>query len=305
MTSKLRWSAPAWALFTTRHATETLADDLPVAVTVEQMGPARILHLGIGKGKVSIAIALGKSPNATFTVRSAAEGGACVDALATWLGVPVPTPATDAVAKPPPVTVGVIDMGRGKGQRHVWQLVQIVLGYESRFYLIWRVAGTEAFICEHESGNRDALIAELAAVLRDGTREVGGAPPTNGHYFMFDGEQSTVDTRAWARKLHLEKADVERRLEAAGRAHVDPLYAQIETALDAWPADPRGAATRVMKIPVYGCVGAVWGAIAHRDPATLSTREVAALHQKLRSLAAADYVQRLYHQDEVHALLLR
>jgi len=304
MTSKSRWSAPAWALFTTRHEVDALADDLPVAVTMEQMGPARILHLGVGKGKVSIAIALGKTPNATFTARSAADGAACLDALATWLGVPVPPPSATALAKPPPVTVGVIDMGRGKGGRHVWQLVQIVLAHQARLYLIWRVAGTEAFLCEHESGERAELIAELAAVLRDGARDVSAVPASKA-YFMFDGEQSNIATQTWARKLHLEKGDVERRLEAAGRAHVDPLYAQIDTALDAWPADPRGAATRAMKIPVSGCVGAVWGAIAHRDPATLSTREVAALRQKLRSLAAADYVQRLYHQDEVHALLLR
>lgn len=304
-TKRVRWSAPAWSLFAARYEAESLADDLPVTVDLEQMGPARILHLGIGSGHASIAISLGKKPNATFTVKSTADGAACVSALAAWLGVPVPGTATLAHAAPPPVTVGVIDMGRGKGGRHVWQLVQIVLRSSARFYLIWRVAGNEAFICEHESGDREQLINELTAVLRDGNRAVTQPPPSRIACFVFDGEPSNVVAQAWARKLHLEQHEIERKLEAAGREHVDPLYAQIETALEAWPDDPRGTAIRVMKIPVSGCVAAVWGAIAHRDPATLSAEDVAALRDKLRSLAAADYVQRLYHQDEVHALLLR
>src|SRR5262245_31948470 len=105
MTNKVRWHAPAWSLFTARHGVDALADDLAVTVATEQMGPARILRLGIGAGHVSIAIALGKMPEATLAVPDAAAGAACVAALAAWLGVPVPAPHPRAIASPPPVTV--------------------------------------------------------------------------------------------------------------------------------------------------------------------------------------------------------
>lgn len=305
MANKVRWRAPAWTLFSIRDAGGELADDLAVAVTTEQIGPARILHLGIGEGRVSIAIALGKVPSATFTVPSAADGAACLDALGAWLDTPVPPRPTRALAAPAPVTVGAIDMGRGRGGRHIWQLVTLVLAYEARLYLIWRVAGHEAYLCEHGASERGALLDELAYVLRDGVHAVADRPSPARPYFIFDGEHTNVLAHAWAQKLGIPRDEVERRLEAAGRAHVAPLYAQIDTALDAWTDDPRGAATRAMKIPVYGCVGAVWGAIAHREAASLSPDEVAALRTKLRSLAAGDYVQRLYHHDEVRTLLLR
>jgi hypothetical protein len=305
MTNKVRWRAPAWTLFSIRDVGGELADDLPVAVSIEQIGPARILHLGIGEGHVSIAIALGKQPSATFSVPSAADGAACLDALAKWLDAPVPARPPRAVAVPPPTTVGTIDMGRGKGGRHSWQLVTLVLAYEARLYLIWRVAGTEAYLCEHGASDRAVLVDELAYILRDGVHAVPDRPSPARHYFVFDGERTNVLPTTWAQKLGLERAEVERRLEAAGRAHVAPIYRQIDTALDAWADDAHGAATRAMKIPVYGCVGAVWGAIAHREAESLTPDEVAALRIKLRSLAAADYVQRLYHHDEVRSLLLR
>jgi hypothetical protein len=306
MMSNVRWRAPAWGVFATRHEAQgALADDLPLTVTTDQMGPARILHLTIGKGRVSVAVALGKMPDATFSVPSAGDGVACLDALAAWLGVAVPPPHPRAVAIPPPITVGVIDMGKGKGGRAMWQLVQLLFAYDARLYVIWRVAGTEAFLCEHESGDRESLIRELAFVLRDGVKpgRLTSQPPHD--YFMFDGEQTNVVAKSWAQKLSLDVAEVRQRLEAAGRAHVDPLYAQIDTALDAWPDDPHAAAIRTMKLPVHGCTGAVWGAIVHRGAAALSTDEVAVLRHKLRSLAARDFVQRLHHQDEVQALLLR
>jgi hypothetical protein len=303
--SNVRWRAPAWALFAARHESERLADDLPVAVTTDQMGPARILHLTVGEGQVSIAIALGKMPEATLAVPNATAGAACVAALASWLGVPVPRPPTHAVAQPPPITVGAIDMGKGKGDRHVWQLVQLVLAYDARLYLIWRVAGTEAFVCEHESVDRDRVIAAIASMLRDGVRPTRETLPPRQPSFVFDGQPSSVLAQTWAQKLGIAVAEVTARLEAAGRAHVDPLYAQIDTAFDAWPSDPHAAAIRTMKLAVSGCVGAVWSAIAHRGAEALGTDEVGALRDKLRSLAAKDFLQRLYHQDEVHALLLR
>lgn len=305
MTTKVRWRAPAWTLFSIRDVGGELADDLPVEVEIEQIGPARVLRLGIGTGKVSIAIALGKVPSATFCVPSAADGAACLDALGAWLSTPVPPRPPRALAVPPPITVGTIDMGRGKGGRHSWQLVTLVLAYEARLYLIWRVAGTEAYLCEHGASERGALLDELAYALRDGVHAVPDRPSPARPYFVFDGEQTNVLPHAWAQKLGLSRDDVERRLETAGRAHVAPLYAQIDTALDAWADDARGAATRAMKIPVYGCVGAVWGAVAHREASSLTADEVAALRARLRSLAAADYVHRLYHHDEVRTLLLR
>src|SRR5262245_54608032 len=145
MTSRARWHAPAWSLFTARDAVETLADDFAVTVDTDHMGPARILHLAIGHGKLSIAVTLGKTAEATLAVPSATDGAACVEALAIWLGVAVPPPHPRAVAPPPPVTIGAIDMGKGKGGRHVWQLVQLVFSYDARLYLIWRVAGNEAY----------------------------------------------------------------------------------------------------------------------------------------------------------------
>jgi hypothetical protein len=305
MTSKVRWRAPAWAVFETRYAVDTLVDDLAVSVTVEQLGPARVLHLGIGAGKVSIAIALGKTPEATFSVPTIPAGEACLAALASWLGVAVPSRPSHALAQPPPITVGAIDMGRGRGGRHVWQLVQLVLGYDARLYLIWRVAGTEAYLCEHEAGDREELVRELAYVLRDGVRHRRETPLPERPCFEFDGEKSQVTPSVWAQKLQIEPAEIVARLEAAGREHVAPLYGQIDTALDAWPDDPRAAAARVMKLPVQGCIGVVWGAIAHRGADSLAPDEIAALRARLRSLAAADFVRRLHHQDEVHALLLR
>src|SRR5690348_1592496 len=108
MTTRARWHAPAWSLFTARDAVDNLADDLAVTVSTEQMGPARILHLRIGTGRVSIAVALGKMPEATLAAPSAADGAACVEALATWLGVVVPAPRPHAVAVPEPLTAGAI-----------------------------------------------------------------------------------------------------------------------------------------------------------------------------------------------------
>ncbi len=305
MTSKVRWRAPAWALFETRYAVDSLVDDLAVAVTLEQLGPARVLHLAIGAGRVSVAIALGKTPEATFSVPSAEAGAACLELLAGWLGVAVPASPPHALGQPPPITVGAIDMGRGKGQRRVWQLVQLVFGYDARLYLIWRVAGTEAFLCEHESADREQVVRELAYVLRDGVQTRRDTPLPPRPCFIFDGQPSPVTAQAWAQKIQIEPAEIMARLEAAGRAHVTPLYHQIDTALDAWPDDPRAAAIRVMKLPVQGCIGVVWGAIAHRGAEALRPDEVAGLRERLRSLAAADFVRRLHHQDEVHALLLR
>jgi hypothetical protein len=110
---------------------------------------------------------------------------------------------------------------------------------------------------------------------------------------------------AWAQKLMITPDDVVRMLEEAGRAHVDPLYAQIDTAFEAWPHDPHAAAIRTMKIPVNGSVGAVWSAIAHRGAEALTADEIAALRNRLRSLAAAQFVRRLFQHDEVQALLIR
>jgi len=315
MTTKVRSRAPAWDLFTARDGVDALAGDLAVTVSTEQMGPARILHLtfpaGAGTndtgniGRVSIAIALGKMPEATLAVPSADAGAACVDAVAKWLDVPVPRRHVRAVAQPPPVTVGAIDMGKGKSGRHVWQLVQLVLSYDARLYLLWRVAGTEAFLCENEAADRERVIAELACALRDGVKLTRDTPTIERPYFKFDGQKSNVVPSFWAQKLMIEQGEVVRMLEAAGRAHVDPLYAQIDTAFDAWPSDPHAAAIRSMKLPVNGSVGAVWAAIAHRGAEALAPDEVAALRDKLRSLAAAQFVRRLFQHDEVHALLLR
>jgi hypothetical protein len=151
-------------------------------ISIEPLGRATVLHLALGKARLSLCIEppLDATPlgKAAVAVPDAKHGAAWVKALAVWLGVDVPRRVKGALAKPPPVHLGAIALQEGvDGAGVAWQRTKLAVGAGEELYLVWSRAGGTAWLSEKDSEQRGSLMEALAIALRDG---VAGPPMVEG-----------------------------------------------------------------------------------------------------------------------------